>query len=185
MGRSMQPVLNNPVRYLTTIWHKVAGRIWFRLGRAERSRRHFEQVLLLRGDDFTAYLYLASIAYSARDYSGWRRELAHAERTAPQRYAQLKFPFELFEPPQDDRLFEEAGERATWRAFRLTSVGGSSEFEDQTDVERRLSSCPGGNLRRFGDDFLTAQERRRFADLPVIRREDLVGIDLDKLSEEL
>ena len=119
MGRSMQPVLNNPVRYLTTIWHKVAGRIWFRLGRAERSRRHFEQVLLLRGDDFTAYLYLASIAYSARDYSGWRRELAHAERTAPQRYAQLKFPFELFEPPQDDRLFEEAGERATWRAFFL------------------------------------------------------------------
>ena len=181
----MTSYFKNPIRSLAAVWHKIVGRIWFRLGRTERSRRHFERVLLLRGDDFTAYLFLASIAYRSRDYAGWRRELAHAERTAPQRYSQLKFPFELFEPPQDDRLFEEAGERATWRSFRLSSVGGTTEFDDQDEVLHRVSSCPEGRLRRFGDDFSSAAERRRFAELPRITPEDLADLDIDRLSQEL
>ena len=139
----MAPFFDKPIRYLTTVWHKMAGRICFRLGRSERARRHFEQVLMLRGDDFIAYLYLASLAYSARDYAGWRRELAHAQRTSPERYAQLKFPFELFEPPQDDRLFEEAGERATWRSFRLSSVGGSPRDRGPRGRGTRPQLMPG------------------------------------------
>lgn len=181
----MATLFKNPIRYLATVWHKMAGRVCFRLGRSVRARRHFEQVLMLHGDDFIAYLYLASLAYSARDYAGWRRELAHAQRTAPERYAQLKFPFELFEPPQDDRLFEEAGERATWRSFRLSSVGVSPDLEDTAVGERGLSSCPGGDLRRFGDDFSSPQERRKFADLPVISSADLAEVDLDELSQAL
>jgi len=180
----MTSFFKNPVRPLAAFWHKIAGKMWFRLGRAERSRRHFERVLMLRGDDFTAYLFLASIAYRSRDYAGWRRELAHAERTAPQRYSQLKFPFELFEPPQDDRLFEEAGERATWRSFRLSSVGGTPPFDSQNEGVQRVSSCPEGRLRRYGDDFSSAAERQRFAEMPAIQPEDLENLNIDRLSEE-
>jgi hypothetical protein len=172
----------HPIRMLATVWHKMAGRFCFRLGRSSRARRHFEHVLMLQGDDFIAYLYLASLAYSARDYAGWRRELAHAQRTSPERYAQLKFPFELFEPPRDGQLFEEAGERATWRSFRLSSVGGSPDLDDTGTGERGMSSCPGGELRRFGDDFSSQQERRKFASLPPISTEDLAGVDLDRLT---
>lgn len=185
MGKTMTSLFKNPIQSVAAIWHKIAGRACFRLGRTDRARRHFEKVLMLRGDDFTAYLYLASLAYSSRDYAGWRRELAHAQRTSPKRYSQLKFPFELFEPPLDAGLFEEAGERATWRSFRLTSVGGTPESSSQNLGTRGISSCPDGNLMRFGDDFSSTQERRKFADLPAISVQELEDIDLDQLSQAL
>ncbi|MCB9870681.1 MAG: hypothetical protein H6837_12550 [Planctomycetes bacterium] len=172
----------HPLRSLTAIWHRLAGRICFQLGRTEPARRHFEHVLRLRGDDFIAYIYLGRLAYSARDYPTWRRELASAQRTAPERYAQLKFPFELFEPPATDRLFEEAGERATWRSYRATSVSGGVEAGTPDVLDRGLGSCPRKELRRFGDDFSSSQERERFAQLPPISRDELDLVDLDRLT---
>ena len=133
-----------------TFWHRMAGRVCFQLRRAEAARRHFEQVLLLNGDDFVAYFYLARLAFAAGDNVGYHRELAHAKRTSPERMAKIRYLFDYFEPtPADDGLFEETGERATWRAFRMSSVGGT----DPVPGERGLSSCPGGDLRRYGDDF--------------------------------
>ena len=87
---------------------------------------------------------------------------------------------------------EETGERATWRAIRLSSVGGTPATGAPGDGtpsgaggERGLSSCPEGDLRRYGDDFSSPQERRRFAELPPILPEDLLSVDLDRLSDAL
>lgn len=80
------------------IWHRLqatlhgaCGRIWFRLRRPQRARRHFERVLLLRGEDFATYVYLGRIAFACGDYAGWRRELRHAHHTNPERFAHLDF----------------------------------------------------------------------------------------------
>jgi hypothetical protein len=170
------------LRSVRTFWHRMAGRVCFRLRRADAARRHFEQILLLKGDDFAAYFYLARLAFAAGDNVGYHRELAHAKRTSPERMAKIRYLFDYFEPtPAADGLFEETGERATWRAFRMSSVGGT----DGVPGERGLSSCPGGDLRRYGDDFSSPQERERFADLPVILPEDVARVDLDQLSDAL
>jgi hypothetical protein len=182
----MVDLLKSPIRFLRTFWHRMAGKVCFRLRRQERARRHFEQVLLLKGDDFAAYFYLARLAFSAGDMIGYHRELAHARRTSPERLARIRYLFDYFEPtPADDSLFadtgEQTGERATWRAFRMSSVGGN----DPAPGERGLTSCPGGDLRRYGDDFSSPQERERFSDLPAISLDDLAEVDLDTLSESL
>ncbi len=69
--------------------HRACGRAWFRLGRPQRARHHFERVLLLRGEDFDAYVQLGRIAFAIGDYAGWRRELRHAHRIDPVRFARL------------------------------------------------------------------------------------------------
>ena len=108
--------LSNAVRSLRTFWHRMAGRVCFRFRRHEAARRHFEQVLLLKGDDFVAYFYLARVAYAAGDNVGYQQRLAMAKRTSPERMARTRYLFDYFEPSSDkDGLFEESGERATWR----------------------------------------------------------------------
>ena len=97
--------------------------------------------------------------------------------------ARIRYLFDYFEPsPSGELSFEETGERATWRAFRFSSVGGP---DAPNSAERGLSSCPGGELRRYGDDFSSPQERERFADLPPISQDDLDEVDLDRLAEWL
>lgn len=163
--------------------HGLLGRVCFRLGSVDRARRHFERVLELKGDDFTAYLYLSRLAYSVGDYAGWRRELEHARRTSPERFAQQKFPFELFEPLATGTILEETGERATWRAMRVSSVGRPGEGEMLG--ERGLSACPDGSLRRYGDDFCSDRERQKFSTLPPIDPADIASADMDRLLTDL
>ncbi|MCA8976625.1 MAG: hypothetical protein KDC98_18030 [Planctomycetes bacterium] len=103
--------------------HSVCGWIAFRLGLRSRARRHFEHVLRLRGDDFSAYVHLGRIAYDAGDYAGWRREFEHARRAHPGRFARLRHPFELFEPRLAGTSFDDAGERATWQSMRPFNTG--------------------------------------------------------------
>lgn len=188
----MAHLLTKPICSLRAFWHRMVGRVWFRLRRPERSRQHFERVLMLHGDDFVAYFYLARLAYAAGDTAGYQRELAHAKRTSPERMARIRYLFDYFEPtPMDGAMFEETSERATWRAIRLSSVSGAPSAgagdgnPPGTANERGISSCPEGDLRRFGDDFSSSQERRRFAELPPILPEDLASVDLDRLSDAL
>ena len=55
----MVDLFANALRSVRTFWHRMVGRVCFRFRRIEAARRHFEQVLLLKGDDFVAYFYLA------------------------------------------------------------------------------------------------------------------------------
>lgn len=217
--------------------HAVAGRLWFRTGASVRARRHFEQVLRLRGDDFGAYVHLGRLAYAAGDYAGWRRELEHARRTDPERFARLQHPFDLFEPRAAGTPFEEAGERATWRALRPIGGGSASagnlrrtqvhrtelptepprgpvrgidQGSDDLEHDRRHRAGDGVDQRgdarggdrddegtgngqeridrrplRRTDDFESAEERRRFARLLPIAREELRRLDLDELCRRL
>ncbi len=131
------------VRHLKGHFHALAGRVWFRIGRASRARCHFERVLALRGDDFGAYIYLGRLAYCCGDYSAWRREHEHARRTCPERFSRLRHPFELIEPRTALTLLEEPCERATWRAVRLTqSVAGASRQARSEDATGRLAAQP-------------------------------------------
>ena len=170
--------------------HGLLGRICFRLGSTERARRHFERVLELKGDDFTAYLYLSRLAYSTGDYPGWRRELQHAHRTSPGRFAQQKFPFELFEPLAAGTILEETGERATWRAMRMSSVaglGGDADHGAEAELlgERGPTACPSGDLVGYGDDFCSEGERRKFRALAPIEPADIAATDMDRLLRDL
>lgn len=166
---------------LRTSWHRMAGRICFLCKRSERARRHFEQVLQIKGDDFVAYFYLARLAYGANDVLGYRRELAHAERTSPKKMAKIRYLFDYFEPrPEGDSILDDTNELSSWRARRMSSVGGNPALG-----ERGLGSCPGGDMRRYGDDFSSPQERERFSILPPISPDDLAEVDLDRLSESL
>ena len=129
--------------------HSLCGWIAYRLGWHTFARQRFEQVLLLRGADFRAYVHLGRIAFDLGDYASWRREFEHARRADPIRFARLRHPLELFEPrlagTQFDALpadadFDTTGARATWRA--LHPFGG--------DVPYRLRPHGDGAL---GSDF--------------------------------
>jgi hypothetical protein len=179
----MDSSTSKPWSRLRGALHGLLGRICFRLGSAARARRHFERVLELKGDDFTAYLYLSRLAYTVGDYAGWRRELEHARRASPERFAQQKFPFELFEPLATGTILEETGERATWRAMRVTSVARPNEGD--VVGERGLSACPDGSLRRYGDDFCSEHERKKFSMLPPIDSAEIASADMDRLLRDL
>lgn len=182
--------------WFVAAWHGLAGRLWFRLGRTARARRHFERILDLRGEQFTAYVFLGRIAYGIGDYAGWRREFEHARRTDPERFARLRHPFELFEPRAAGTLFDEAGERATWRAMRLPSSRGRRA--PVRSIEYPLDA-PGGSLGSADysigpatepsahpmDDFLTEAERSRFRARPPITGGELHRADLDDLCRRL
>ena len=174
----MVRLLEATARRVRIFYHRMAGRLSFRFGRAERARRHFEQVLA-DGDDFVAYFYLARLAYSAGDAAGYRREMEHARRTSPERMAKMNNVFDYLEP-MHGAVFERTGDRTSWQALRVSSVGG----EPTRAGERGLSSCPGGELRRYGDDFSSTEERERFADLPPISRSEIASVDLDHLTGE-
>lgn len=113
----------------------VSGWLAYRVGLRSAARSHFERVLLLRGADFGAYVHLARIAFDVGDYASWRRELEHARRLDPARFARLRHPLELFEPrlagttfdrdPTDDG-FDGTGARATWRSLRPFGSGRPS-----------------------------------------------------------
>jgi hypothetical protein len=140
-------------------------------------------VLALQGDDFVAYFYLARLAYSVGDTAGYESELEQARRTSPERMAKIRYLFDYFEPSASDGDLEpQPGARTTW-AIRLSSVGGSEGGTSPagSTQERGLSSCPGGDLHVFGDDFSSPQERMRFERLPPITGEEIAEVDLDEL----
>ncbi len=173
---------SNPLRSLVVLWHRVSGVTLFQCARYERSRRHFERILEHHGDDFGAYVHLGRIAYTMGDYSGWRRECEHAQRTSPERYARLKHPFELFAPRAAGTLHEETEQRATWQAMEGETLCGT--FEDP--VERSHgSSRVGIPRRRFGDDFNSAAEREKFRSLIPIQSDEIDRTDLDDLTRQL
>jgi hypothetical protein len=180
---------------LVACWHRVAGRVWYRLRCEDKARAHFECVLHRLGDDFVAYVYLGRLAYGAGDYAGCRREFEHARRTAPDRFARMKCPFELFEPRAAGALPEETNARATWRSFRSETVpqlglwlqpgGGVLPRRRGAGREHGAEECDSGRLRRYGDDFGSEQERARFHGLPSIRSQDFCAADLDALARRL
>lgn len=192
----MVALLQSLLRLLSAWCHGCLGTLCFRFGALRRARRRFERVLELRGDSFRAFVHLARIAYAEGDYVGWRREMEHARRCDPERFARLNHPFELFEP-QTGNPFHEAGERATWRAMRSPGVRRGSIRTIELATERgdtaqaqRFGVDPEqgcGDLPRqaFGDDFLSETERLRFRQHGPITRADLAGLDLDEICRRL
>lgn len=171
--------VRSTLRWLAAGCHRIAGMGWYHCGRYERSQRHFQRVLELRGDDFAAYVYLGRLAYSLGDYAGWRRECEHARRTSPERFARLKHPFELHESRTDSPVFEEAGERASWRMFRVSQVGTTPP----TEARRALPGFAAPPLP--SDDCSSAEERRRFHGLGPLMRAEIESVDLDELARKL
>ena len=189
----MSPRCTSRFRRISATCHRVVGWLDFRLGRWERARWHFERVLQLLGDDFSAYLHLGRVAYRLGDYAGWRRECGHAQRTAPQRYARLRHAFDLAQPRAAGAL---SGPGESWQApsFRVSRVGTNcSEVRAAPDAacgnladgEPDVGRAAHGRRRRYGDDFRDDHERVRFQGLPPIRPADLACVDLDELTQKL
>ena len=199
---------------IAAAFHALAGRVTYRLGWRAHARRHFEQVLMLRGDDFGSYVHLGLIAFGAGDYAGWRREYEHARRTDPDRFARLRHPFELFEPRLAGTEFDGTRDRATWRTMRPLAGGrprrlrlrGDDEarrpeptgetpamFDPQaladalheTDTRRDGLPADGQRSALLRDDCGSTAERQRLRALGPIRRSDLASVDLDELSRRL
>lgn len=196
-------------------FHGVCGWLAYRFGCRRAARAHFERVLVLRGADFGAYVHLARIAFDVGDYAGWRRELEHARRTDPDRFARLRHPLELFEPrlagttfdgPVDDAEdFDGTGERATWRSLRPSTSGSRPPIRgdafdpgldallpglDASTGAPPPPRSPGPRERnldasRAHDDCVTAKERARFRELGPIARTEIAHCDLDDLLRRL
>lgn len=174
--------------------HLWCGQVAVRVGCRSRARHHFERVLALRGDHFVAYVQLGRIAYDLGDYAGWRRELEHARRTDPARFARMPQPFELFEPRLAGTTFDDAGERATWRSLRPNGAGfvqTSARGEDPQAV-RTPSFEPTAFERPtpldrspVDDDCSTDAERLHFQTRGPISSAEVRGCDLDELMRRL
>lgn len=171
------------------------------------ARRRFEQVLLLRGADFGAYVHLGRIAFDVGDYAGWRRELEHARRLDPERFARLRHPLELFEPRLAGTGFEandanggfdETDARATWRSLRPNGAAPSRLRPESVDTDGLGRSSDGSAAPRRPttdasaddaaagcDDCASPAERTRFAALGPIQRTEVARCDLDELLRKL
>lgn len=151
---------------ISAAFHALAGRLTYRLGWRLRARQHFEQVLMLRGDDFGAYVHLGLIAFGAGDYAGWRREYEHARRTDPDRFGRLRHPFELFEPRLAGTEFDGTRERATWRSMRPLGGGVARRLNlrgDATGDANRNGENRSGDPQP-GVDPLAALDPQALAD---------------------
>ena len=125
--------------------HSALGSACYRLGWSGFARQQFERVLLLRGANFRAYVFLGRIAFDLGDYGSWRRELEHARRTDPIRFSRLRHAIELFEPrlagTQFDRSpeldgYHAADSRATWRALHPFGRDQFQYGRDMTNQDR-------------------------------------------------
>ena len=202
------------LRRLRAIRHVFCGWVAYRCGRPASARRHFERVLCLGGDEFTAYVHLGRISLGEGDYAGYRREMNNARACDPQRFARMRPEFAGLEPRSAGTPQEEAGERATWRSVRPGGQGfvrraavrsaelptelGEPRTADPFDLsflDAARGSSDGMDLPRFGelrsrgsdgcDDFSSAVERARFQKLPPIAADEVRGIDLDELGRRL
>lgn len=200
----MLQLLKTLSRRLAACVHGTLGRLWFRLGSPSRARRHFERVLDLGGSAFSAYVCLGRAAYAEGDYAGWRREMEHARRTDPERFARLSHPFELF-VQRPAAPFGDAGERATWRAMRNQPGGhrgpvraiemptergdvaasASRHAAEQSASADNNGSCSDRVDRVFGDDFASDAERERFRRLGPIDSRKVTPADLDDICRRL
>jgi hypothetical protein len=203
----MLGVLARFLRRLGAACHAFCGRLAARCHRPARARWHFERVLSLGGDEFSAYLQLGRLALAEGDYAGYRREMGNARAIDPERFARLLQPIDGLEPRAAGTQFEEAAERATWRSVRQgqhprRSAVRSAELpaEGADDQAQRgpafelthleppvdgLEECR--DLRQVGlhDDFASNAERDRFRRLPPIRRDDVRRADVDDLARRL
>jgi hypothetical protein len=198
------------LRGVAARFHGACGWLAYRVGCRRAARVHFERVLLLRGADFGAYVHLGRIAFDAGDYAGWRRELEHARRLDPTRFARLRHPLELFEPrlagTSFERLgdgsadFDGAGDRATWRSMRPSGSGSRAAHGDTdggvdallSGLDARGQSAPefsadvdGDATDADHDDCASSAERARFRELGPIAPGELARCDLDELLRKL
>ena len=186
--------------------HFLCGSVAYRLGCRSFARRRFERVLEVYGACFLAYVNLGRIAFDHGDYATWRRELEHARRLDPRRFARLRHPLELFEPRLAGTSFGRAngegtaydGTRATWRSLRhLGAQRPTIELPESADpgLEALLPDCESlgegalGNdvagMARTQDDCASNEERRRFARLGPIDRTELQRCNVDELLRRL
>ncbi len=192
--------------------HGAGGWLAYRLGCRRTARHHFERVLMLRGADFAAYVHLGRIAFDCGDYAGWRRELEHARRLDPVRFARLRHPPALheprlagttFAPVADHDDFDGTGERATWHLPRAGGAGreprnesidtaldallpGLDELAETTFGRPMSGRLPDdGRATSAHDDCTSATERVRFQRLGPIRAADVTRCDLDALAKKL
>ncbi|MEY4672656.1 MAG: hypothetical protein RL148_440 [Planctomycetota bacterium] len=176
-------------------WHGLAGRVTYHLGLLRRSRGHFQRVLELEGDVFSAYVHLGRLAWLLGDYPGWRREFDHARRTDPVRFGKLRHALDPRPSQPGPVAVEEAGERATWRSVRSSGQQGTrSRGSDAVRETARGDTTRGwlpfetsrnpAQASRI-DDCRDESERARFARLGPILPADLLGVDVDDLSRRL
>lgn len=145
--------------------HSVGGWLAYKFGWHRTARRQFENVLLLRGANFLAYVHLGRIAFDQGDYAGWRREFEHARRTDPIRFARLRHPIELFEPRLAGTQFEGSTEldsfqatdsRATWRAlhpFGPSPLRSGREDDGRTGENRASEGLGQGTDLPLAPDY--------------------------------
>jgi hypothetical protein len=148
-------------------FHAACGWLCFRAGLRLQARNHYERVLQLRGDDFSAYVHLGRIAFAIGDYTGWRRELEHARRTNGAAFARLRHPSDRFEPriagtdadpgaPPDN--FSATGDRATWRSLLAPDAGraaGTRLEGDNGQPGPRRTRRPGDAPAQAGSEQTT------------------------------
>ncbi len=186
--------------------HGACGWLAYRMGCRRAARSHYERVLLLRGADFHAYVSLARIAFDVGDYAGWRRELEHARRLDPERFARLRHPLELFEPRLAGTAFDrlgddgddfDGGERATWRTLRSSGSRTSARNDTLDGLDALLPGIEAASTRagsgtdqgsdatRHHDDCESTAERARFRELGPIAPHEIRRCDLDDLLRKL
>jgi hypothetical protein len=183
--------------------HFVCGALGYRMGCRTFARRRFERVLELYGAHFRAYVNLGRIAFDQGDYATWRRELEHARRLDPRRFARLRHPLELFEPRLAGTSFGRStadgsaydGTRATWRSLRQAGAPRPTlELPGSVDpgfeallpgYEALGEAVPESGSERTRDDCASLEERHRFARLGPIDRTELQRCDVDDLLRRL
>jgi hypothetical protein len=169
---------------LLCLWHLAMGRISFRFGTAARARRHFERVLQLRGDCYSAYLHLGRIAFLTGDFQGSRREFEHARRVDPERFARMRRQLDPFTPGGDGSPWSMTGERATWRVT-VPGPATATARPESTEPEVTPAIEPAPPRRACQDDCQSSAERARLDRCGPIRADEVRAADLDDLCRRL
>jgi len=147
---------------IAEFWHLLKARLAYLAGRRDRARGALKSAIRRNPGSFVAHFMLGRLYWRDRVPVKSKREFDLAWQIDPERF-----------------------ERAYAR-LQEGPDGAPELFTFSSEVARPEVTVPMRvREERRPDDFVDDEERRRFSALPPITRDEIHGIDWDRLEEDI
>ena len=171
-------------RFLFNGWWYLVARWHFRGGRYERAEAQLRRMTSAKPASFSAHFLLGRVGLATGRHVLAIREFTVCHLLDSDRLARMALPASVVMGvlARPERRRRTRGGRSLDHASpsslpdSWSGVFGPSPWDGGVDLDADTGSV---------NDFISAEECRRFEGLPPIRSEDLVAVDMDELLRQL
>ena len=147
---------------IAEFWHLLKARVAYLAGRRDRARGALKSAIRRNPGSFVAHFMLGRLYWRDRVPVKSKREFDLAWQIDPERF---------------ERAYARLQESPDGAPELFTF--SSESIRPEVTVPMRVRE------ERRSDDFVDDDERRRFSALPPITRDEIHGIDWDRLEEDI